>query len=45
MVELQLVLVDYFVLLAGFSFELCMSAKQNTSNRMITDVRNLSSGR
>ena len=43
-VELQLVVVEHFVLWAGFSFELHENAKQNTSNRMIIDARKLSSG-
>ena len=41
LVELQLVLVEYFVPLIRFSFELCGNAKRNTLNRMIIDVHKL----
>jgi len=45
LVELQSVVVDYFVVWAGFSFELCGNTKGNTSRRTIIDVRVSTSGR
>ena len=44
LVELQLVVEDYFVPLVGFSFELCGNAKQNTSRRTIIDVHASTNG-
>jgi len=39
--ELQLLLIEYFVLWSGFSFELSGDAKRNTVNRLIIDVQKL----
>ena len=43
LVELQLLLIEYCMLLARFSFELFGDAKRNTSNRLINNTLKLSS--